>query len=70
MERIGRGGISVQQVVELYKKEGVEINVEQAAAILDFLRRMAKIVVNQCVISPASAMAETEGNQCNSNQHQ
>jgi len=42
-----KSGISPQRIVQLYKQEGLEITTEQAALILDFLKRMAKIAVNQ-----------------------
>ena len=47
MEQNGKSGISLQKIVQLYGQEGLEITTEQAALILDFLKRMAKIVVNQ-----------------------
>ena len=47
MEQNGKSGISLQKVVQLYKQEGLEITAEQATLILDFLKRMAKIAVNQ-----------------------
>ena len=47
MEQNGKSGISLQRIVQLYKQEGLEITTEQAALILDFLKRMAKIAVNQ-----------------------
>ncbi|PSL21526.1 hypothetical protein CLV60_12121 [Dyadobacter jiangsuensis] len=47
MEQNGKSGISLQKIVQLYKQEGLEITTEQAALILDFLRRMAKIAVSQ-----------------------
>jgi len=47
LEQNGKSGISLQKIVQLYKQEGLEITPEQAALILDFLKRMAKIAVNQ-----------------------
>jgi hypothetical protein len=47
MEQSGKRGITLQTVVKLYKEEGLEITTEQAAAILEFLKRMAKIAVAQ-----------------------
>lgn len=49
MEQNGKSGISLQMIVRLYKQEGLEITTEEAALILDFLKRMAKIAVNRCL---------------------
>jgi len=51
MEQSGKRGITLQEVVQLYKEEGLEITTEQAAEILEFLKRMAKIAVNQVLKS-------------------
>jgi hypothetical protein len=36
-----------ERVVEMLKAKGVNVTVEQAASILEFLRKMANIVVSQ-----------------------
>ncbi|MFZ6009571.1 MAG: hypothetical protein ACOYXT_04425 [Bacteroidota bacterium] len=36
-----------EKVVEILKAKGVSVTVEQAASILEFLRKMASIVVSQ-----------------------
>lgn len=36
-----------EKVVEMLKSEGIEVTPEKAASILDFLRKLAKIVVKQ-----------------------
>ncbi|MGX5855993.1 hypothetical protein ACWKW6_20245 [Dyadobacter jiangsuensis] len=52
MEQNGKSGISPQKVVHLYKQEGLEITTEQAVLILDFLKRMVKIAVDQVIKEP------------------
>jgi hypothetical protein len=47
MKQSGKREIPLQKVVQLYNEEGLEITVEQAAVILEFLKRMAKIAVGQ-----------------------
>lgn len=39
--------INPEKAVQLLQKEGVEVSLEEAAAILEFLRNLAKIAVNQ-----------------------
>jgi len=36
-----------EKVVEILKAKGVSVTVEQAASIIEFLRKMASIVVSQ-----------------------
>ncbi len=36
-----------EKVVEMLKEKGMEVSVEQAAAVLKFLRKLADIVVAQ-----------------------
>jgi hypothetical protein len=36
-----------EKVVEILKAKGVDVSVEQAASILEFLRKMANIVVSR-----------------------
>ncbi|SEJ33007.1 hypothetical protein SAMN05216327_108309 [Dyadobacter sp. SG02] len=47
MEQSGKREIPLWKVIQLYKEEGLEITAEQAASILEFLKRMAKIAVGQ-----------------------
>jgi hypothetical protein len=42
--------IQPEKVVELFKKNGIEITTQQAILILDFLYKMANIAVSQYLI--------------------
>jgi len=39
--------ISPEKAVVMLRKQGVEVSLEEAAVILEFLRNLAKIAVNQ-----------------------
>lgn len=43
-EEIGR--ITPQKAMELLRKDGIDVDVEQAKIVLDFLHEMAEIVVD------------------------
>lgn len=40
-------GLKPEQVMEMLKKKGVEVNIEQATAILQFLQLLASIVIGE-----------------------
>ncbi len=41
-----------EQAVELLRKKGIEVSLEQAGVILDFLRLLANILVSQYLKKP------------------
>lgn len=52
MEKISEGDlkgrdITPEYVVELLKKDGVKIEIEDAKIMIDFIQKIAKVAVNQ-----------------------
>jgi len=52
MEIEGRHRISPERAVRLLKEDGIEVTIEQAKVILDFMYEMAEIVVEQFLDTP------------------
>jgi hypothetical protein len=52
MEGEGRHKISHERAVKLLKEDGIDVTVEQAKVILDFMYDMAEIVVEQYLVIP------------------
>lgn len=46
MERV-KGKITPEKALEMLKKEGLDITLEQAGTILEFLRKLANIAVSK-----------------------
>ena len=44
--------ISPKRVIKLLKEDGIDVTIEQAKVILDFMYEMAEIVVDQFLDSP------------------
>lgn len=42
-----RRAVTPQQAVEIFKKNGTEITLEEARLILDFIYKFAKLALNQ-----------------------
>ena len=42
----GKGKLSAEQVLKMLKEEGVDVTLEQASLILEFLRKLASITVS------------------------
>jgi protein-tyrosine-phosphatase len=49
MEAIETERVSPQQAVEVLRREGLEVTEIQAKKILEFLEKLANIVVSQCL---------------------
>ena len=49
MEAIETERVSPQQAVEVLRREGLEVTEIQAKKILEFLEKLGKIVVSQCL---------------------
>lgn len=49
MEAIETERLSPQQAVEVLRREGLEVTEIQAKKILEFLEKLANIVVSQCL---------------------
>jgi hypothetical protein len=47
MEGEGRYKISPERAVKLLKEDGIDVTIEQATVILDFMYEMAEIVIEQ-----------------------
>ncbi|MGN6617399.1 MAG: hypothetical protein ACTHJ5_09505 [Ilyomonas sp.] len=45
--------ISLEKAVELLREDGIEVNIHQAEAILDFMYEIVEIVVDQYLSQPA-----------------
>ena len=48
----GENRISPKRVIKLLKEDGIDVTIEQAKVILDFMYEMAEIVVDQFLDSP------------------
>lgn len=49
MEAIEKERVSPQKAVEVLRREGFEVTESQAKKILEFLEKLANIVVGQCL---------------------
>jgi len=45
--KLPKGRLTPQKVKEIYKKHGEELTLEQAEKVLEFIRRIANIAVDQ-----------------------
>ncbi|KQO21260.1 hypothetical protein ASF10_14165 [Flavobacterium sp. Leaf82] len=45
-ERIERGKLTAEQAVKMLKEENVDITIDQARIILEFMRKLARITVS------------------------
>lgn len=54
MEGRKKGAISVNDVIKLFSEDGLLITVEEAEATLEFLRTLAKNVVNDYLMEVVS----------------
>ena len=52
LENDGGSRISPERAVKLLKEDGIDVTIEQAQVILDFMYEMAEIVVDQFLDSP------------------
>ncbi len=52
LENDGENRISPERAIKLLKEDGIEVTIEQAQVILDFMYEMAEIVVDQFLDSP------------------
>lgn len=52
MDREGGHKISPKRAVKLLKEDGIDVTIEQAKVILDFMYEMAEIVVEQFLDTP------------------
>jgi hypothetical protein len=41
--------VRVEKMIAIFKAQGVDISIEQAILILEFLSKLAKIAVDQCL---------------------
>ena len=51
-ENDGGSKISPERTIKLLKEDGIDVTIEQAKVILDFMYEMAEIVVDQSLDSP------------------
>ena len=51
-EEVQMEKLKSEQAVELLRKKGIEVSLEQAGVILDFLRLLANILVSQYLKKP------------------
>lgn len=51
-ENDGGSRISPERAIKLLKEDGIDVTIEQAKVILDFMYEMAEIVVDQFLDSP------------------
>lgn len=48
----GGSRISPERAIKLLKEDGIDVTIEQAKVILDFMYEMAEIVIEQFLDSP------------------
>mgnify|MGYP001167390865 CR=1 FL=1 len=47
MDKEIKSDLTPERVIQILKKKGTEVNLEEAEAILDFVKKIAHIAVNQ-----------------------
>ncbi|WP_352423380.1 hypothetical protein [Proteiniphilum sp.] len=47
MEKENKHGLTPERVIQILKKKGTYVNLEEAKIILDFVNKIAHIAVNQ-----------------------
>ena len=49
MEKHKANDLTPERVVQILKKKGTEVDLDEAQAILEFVKKIAHIAVNQCL---------------------